>query len=95
MARSLEKLETLVGCIKQEGGRAHAVAVDVSSREAVESAFRAVSEDIGPVECLVANAGVGAPTKLRTFDASTVQHIININLMGAVYCIEAGTSCHD
>ena len=89
MARSLDKLQVLVAEIEEKGGTAYAIAVDVSNRQAVESAFHTVAHEVGPVECLIANAGVGAPTKLKEFDASTVEHIIRVNLLGAAYCIEA------
>ncbi|MEE2789980.1 MAG: SDR family NAD(P)-dependent oxidoreductase [Myxococcota bacterium] len=89
MARSKDKLESLVDEIERAGGHADAYAVDVSNREHVAETFKQVAAQIGAIECLVANAGIGAPTKVRAFDASTVEHIIRINLLGATYCIEA------
>ena len=48
----------LVRELRDQGRAAMAVQADVSDREAVENMVRAASEELGPVELLVNNAGI-------------------------------------
>src|SRR6516165_9860622 len=65
IARRADKLQALADEIRAAGGTAaHAVA-DVGDREHTLAAFRAVREQLGPVDLLFANAGIGLPTPLE------------------------------
>src|SRR5262249_4472425 len=44
---------------------------------------------LGPVDLLVANAGVGAPTLLDPVNVADVESMVRVNLLGVVYSIEA------
>ncbi len=43
----------------------------------------------GPIDLLVANAGVGRETSLRNYDGETVRHILDVNLVGVANSISA------
>jgi short-subunit dehydrogenase len=89
VARRGEQLRQLAEEIQQAGGvAAHAVA-DVAEREPAVSAIRAVAEQLGPVDLLVANAGVGAPTALDPLNTADVERMYRVNVFGVVYAIEA------
>src|SRR5688500_480041 len=63
--------------------------VDVGDREAVETAFEAIRNDLGVVDILVNNAGFSQhPIFARTNPASW-QHEVNGNLNSAYYCAHA------
>jgi 3-oxoacyl-[acyl-carrier protein] reductase len=57
-ARRVERLETLVSEIEQAGGRAYAVACDVTDRDQIRRAFDHAQDKAGPVTVLVNNAGI-------------------------------------
>lgn len=59
-------------------------ACDVADREQVNAAVARVVSDLGPVDCMIANAGTGQPIDPMLFDASTVETIQNVNFMGMV-----------
>jgi 3-oxoacyl-[acyl-carrier protein] reductase len=60
-----------------------AVACDVTSAEQVEAAFAAVEERQGPVEILVANAGITRDGLLLRMSEEDFAEVIDTNLAGA------------
>jgi 3-oxoacyl-[acyl-carrier protein] reductase len=60
-----------------------AVACDVTSTEQVEAAFAAVEERQGPVEILVANAGITRDGLLLRMSEDDFAQVIDTNLAGA------------
>ncbi|MFL5244366.1 MAG: SDR family NAD(P)-dependent oxidoreductase [Gemmataceae bacterium] len=89
MARRQANLEALAEVIKKAGGQCALAVADVGRREQVQAAFEIIRSQLGPVDLLVANAGVGAPTLLEPLNVDAVEKMICINLLGVVYCIEA------
>jgi 3-oxoacyl-[acyl-carrier protein] reductase len=59
------------------------VPCDVTSGEAVEAAFAAVEDELGPVEILVSNAGLNADQLLLSMKEDTWARVIDANLTGA------------
>jgi 3-oxoacyl-[acyl-carrier protein] reductase len=59
------------------------VKCDVTSGEDVEAAFRAVEEELGAVEVLVANAGITDDTLLLRMSEDSFQRVLDANLTGA------------
>ncbi len=57
-ARRASKLEDLVARIKKDGGKALAVACDVTQREDVERLVETTNQRLGHVQTLINNAGV-------------------------------------
>jgi 3-oxoacyl-[acyl-carrier protein] reductase len=62
--------------------RFFAVRCDVTDAAQVEAAFSAVEEKWGPVDVLVANAGVTRDTLLLRMDEAAWQEVIDTNLTG-------------
>ncbi|HMD47091.1 MAG TPA: 3-oxoacyl-ACP reductase FabG [Acidimicrobiales bacterium] len=60
-----------------------AVRCDVTDLASVEAAFAAVEERWGPVEVVVANAGITRDTLLARMDEATWDAVIDTNLTGA------------
>ncbi|TFH65844.1 MAG: SDR family NAD(P)-dependent oxidoreductase [Gemmatimonadales bacterium] len=88
-ARRESKLEEVAGRVREQGGTAAIYPCDVSQRDQVTEAVRRCEEELGPVELLVANAGVSVNTRVEAFDAGEVERVIRINLLGAVYATDA------
>ena len=59
------------------------VRCDVTSGEDVEAAFAAVEAELGPVEVLVANAGITDDTLLLRMGEESFQRVLDANLTGA------------
>lgn len=59
------------------------VKCDVTSLEDVDAAFKAVEEHFGPVEILVANAGITKDTLLLRMTEDDFASVVNANLTGA------------
>ena len=60
-----------------------AVRMDVTDPVSVDDAFKAVEEEHGPVEVLVANAGVTKDTLLLRMDEDSWREVIDTNLSGS------------
>ena len=88
VARRESPLRELAALIAAAGGTAVAVAsTDVGQREQVEAAFATVRAQFGPVDLVVANAGVGRPTLRDPVNIADVEETFRINLMGVVYTL--------
>jgi short-subunit dehydrogenase len=84
LARRADVLEEIVGEVEKAGGRALALPADVRDAGAVRSMADRLRAELGPIDVLVANAGVGATTDAKELRADEVAEVININLLGAV-----------
>ncbi|MCE7028177.1 SDR family oxidoreductase [Jiella avicenniae] len=72
-----------------DAGSVHAVACDVSDREAVASLFRTVGEKFGRLDLLVNNAGVSSPSvPLEDLPVEEWNKAIGANLSGSFFCIQ-------
>jgi short-subunit dehydrogenase len=89
VARRRDKLETLAADIRQAGGTAAIAPADVAERAPTVAAIHALAAELGPIDLLVANAGLGLPTLLDPLNITDVENMIRINLLGVVYAIEA------
>jgi short-subunit dehydrogenase len=89
LARRKELLESLAASIGAEGGRALAIACDVTEPEQVQRAVARTQAELGPVDRLVANAGGGEPSFVDHFEAQQLANVIALNVLGTAHCIEA------
>ncbi len=74
-----------------EGGPDGALTLpcDITSSESVDAAFTAAEEAHGPVEVLVANAGITADTLLLRMGEDDWQGVVDTNLTGVFLCAQA------
>ena len=85
--RRAEALAETVTLIRRANGKAEAQAVDVTDREAVERAAKAVLARHGRVDILVNCAGVNIPKRFfKDLAAADWDRVVEINLNGALYC---------
>ncbi len=85
-ARSQDKLAALVAAITATGGKAVAVAADVTSEADVAHLFAATQSAFGPLDILVNNAGIAAPGKTEELAPDAWRRVIDVNLTGAFLC---------
>jgi len=88
-ARRVELLETLSQEIRQAGGTVAAVPADVTNREGLISAIQQLANELGPVDLLIANAGVGYTTGADPMNVPGVEQTMKVNFLGVVYAFEA------
>ncbi len=85
VARGAEPLRARVEEIRSQGGEAHALVADVSSKDAVYPLLGAASALLGPIELLVHNAsGLGAlPLReLADTECEDFERVLEANLLG-------------
>jgi len=80
-ARRLDRLQTLAQEIEREGGKALAVALDVTDPDSVQRAFDA-AEALGPVTILVNNAGVPSGSFFTKTSEEEWRSVLAVNLDG-------------
>lgn len=89
LARRKGLLDEIVKEIQDDGGRAVALAANVQDLPAVREAVDQLQTDFGPIDVLVANAGVGVSNDAAALDASAVARVIGVNVIGAANCVAA------
>jgi len=89
VARRVDKLEALAAEIRAAGGSVALAGADVAERAQTLAAIADLRRQLGPIDLLVANAGVGAPTHLHPFNVEQVERMFRVNLFGVIYAIEA------
>jgi 3-oxoacyl-[acyl-carrier protein] reductase len=62
------------------------VTCDVTDADAVDAAFTTIEAELGPVEVLVANAGITDDTLLMRMSEDQFANVVNTNLTGAWRC---------
>jgi 3-oxoacyl-[acyl-carrier protein] reductase len=88
--RTRATLDSTANAIAQSGGKAEAVACDVSSLESVEAAAKHVETSFGRVDILVNNAGIGGfGGPLHQLQPESWDQILNTNLRGVYYMTRA------
>jgi 3-oxoacyl-[acyl-carrier protein] reductase len=75
-----EAASEVAGRITSAGGRAIAVGADLRLPESAASLVAAVEEDLGPVDILVANAGMGRPQALEDVTLADWDALMAVNL---------------
>lgn len=88
-ARRTDRLETLTQRIKQSGGKAKAYTLDVTSRENFKAVVAAASEEFGPVDVLVNNAGLMPLSPMAALKADEWDRMIDVNIKGVLNGIES------
>ena len=81
--------ETIVANIKSGGGRAIAVAADVSQAAAVAKMVEQVASALGPIDILVNNAGVAIVRGVDELTEDDFDRTIAVNLKSAFLCTQA------
>jgi len=75
--------------IRQQGGRALPVHLDVTRPESVREMMKVVHQELGPVHILVNNAGVCPATPLADISLEEWNRVLAVNLTGAFLCAQA------
>ena len=89
LARTESDLQELAAEIAKLGVKSFSVVADVADRAAVEAAVAQVQQELGPIDILLNNAGIGTFGKFLELEPAQWEHIIQVNLMGTYYVTRA------
>jgi len=88
-ARRLDRLQALAAEIAREGGKAHAVALDVTDRASVQAAVSEAVRLGGSLDIVVNNAGVGESKQSLELTAEDWRRVLDTNLDGVWHVAQA------
>ena len=87
--RLIEKGEDVIGLVRSVSGMSlDAIECDVSDYSSVKNASREIKRMKKPVKAFINAAGVASMNLAVTTDESTVQKLIQTNLVGTIYCCQ-------
>lgn len=89
VARRREPLDELAAAIARAGGTAAVAVADVADRTQVLAAVAEIRDRLGPIDLLVANAGIGTPTRVDPVNSVAIELVFRVNVFGVMYAIEA------
>ncbi len=93
VARRASVLDEVISEIKSSGGSAEAIIADVQDVEALKSGAQRLAEVFGPIDMLIANAGVGTTTHASKLEPSEVNNTLQINVIGAANSVSVCFAC--
>ena len=88
-ARRVDRLQTLVAELTAGGGKALALATDVTQAAQVKALVDAAVQTFGRVDVMVNNAGLMPHSPLERLKISDWDQMIDVNLQGVLYGIAA------
>lgn len=89
LARRGQVLKEIVAEIGDAGGHALALAADVTDSQAVRAAVADLRRTFGPIDILVANAGINVNTFVPDLDEKKIADLMNVNVLGVVNSVSA------
>jgi 2-hydroxycyclohexanecarboxyl-CoA dehydrogenase len=75
--------------IRNRGGQAIAIPVDVSDRDQVDQAVAAARGEFGPIQILVTSAAVSRREPFETVSSASWAQVLAVNLTGTFNCAQA------
>ena len=84
--RSIERLKEVLKEVRQTSPASVMMGCDVSDPEQVHDMIDKVLADYGRVDILINNAGIGMRKPFHETDLATIEAIMRVNYLGAVYC---------
>lgn len=88
-ARREDRLEALRSEIVAAGGRARSLVLDVADPEETVAAIREADHEIGGLDLVVANAGIGHPQSAKTLTWERAAPMVATNFTGALATLTA------
>jgi len=88
-ARTASDLDTVAAELKQYGVKTAIAIMDVADINAVNSAVASLKSELGAIDILINNAGIGAFGSFMALEPEQWEQIIRVNLLGAYYVTRA------
>jgi short-subunit dehydrogenase len=87
--RNADGLDSLAEELKASGATFARAQADVRDRLAVRNAIRSLDGELGPVDLLVACAGITGATLVDDLAVEQTETLVQVNVLGVAYCIDA------
>ena len=87
-ARDSAKLEEVAALIRDAGGEAHLVSLDLGALDSIPGAFADAVSKAGPIHILVNNAGITKDSLALRMKRADFEHVLDVNLTGAFVCMQ-------
>jgi short-subunit dehydrogenase len=78
----------LTRALREQGASVAAAVVDVTDRASLLQGVAGIAAALGPIEVLVACAGIGTLTLVPELDTSSLRKTLDVNLVGVAHSIE-------
>src|SRR3954453_1449345 len=88
-ARREDRINRLAQEITDGGGKALAIATDISDESSARALVETANKELGSVDVLVNNAGVMLLGPILGADLEHWQRMVNVNVLGLMYCTHA------
>lgn len=88
IARSQDKLSSVVSAAQAVGVKAQAYPFDLADLASVKEQISLISEDLGTVDILVNNAGMGYTNSVANTPLEEWQKVLDLNLTSVFQCIQ-------
>jgi short-subunit dehydrogenase len=89
VARRAAALDEIVGEISSRNGKALALAGDVQDAIALRGAADRTRAEFGPIDVLIANAGIGLTADAAEMQPADLARVFNVNVIGAANSVAA------
>ncbi|MGE4324089.1 MAG: SDR family NAD(P)-dependent oxidoreductase [Sphingobium sp.] len=89
-ARRVDRLEALRDALIAQGGQAMVVEMDVASEASTIAAYDAIEAELGPVDSVIANAGMNSEGMLLDISVDEFDRVMAVNLRGAFVTAREG-----
>lgn len=89
IARRVDKLDEVRAQVAATGAEVAVAAADVSVWESTQEAMAALTEALGPIYGVIANAGIGNPTRPKRIDGVRDAEVFATNVIGVVHTFAA------
>ncbi|MDB5361616.1 MAG: oxidoreductase [Rhodospirillales bacterium] len=89
VAASARDATALATMAAGSAGRIHAFPLDVTDEPATLATHAAIEQALGQIDLAIFSAGTHLPVRLEPFETRAFRKLVEVNLMGVVYCLGA------
>jgi len=82
-------VDETVQIIKDEGGKAEGILLDVTSKESIDNMVKHVIDTYGRLDVLINNAGISQKVTVEDMTLDDIKRVFNVNMFGLFLCTQA------
>ncbi|MGF6947819.1 3-oxoacyl-[acyl-carrier protein] reductase [Neobacillus sp. B4I6] len=86
---NMDGIQDTVNAIKEAGGKALGVELNVTSKESNEAMVEKVLQTFGRIDILVNNAGISQKVTVEDMTLEDINKVFNVNMFGLFLCTQA------